>query len=183
MTSPRHLPGATLLAGLVLIAGCGSASSGADTPGTVTAGPATSDSTSPEVSTTPETSVPAASPTASTAGANGRANLVLSGAITQRLTDAPAFCNYYYPSEKRGVVYTVDASSFSLQVSDSEGDGRTVAILNVTAPDAASYTSRPDTPGTLVAKLDRSGARVDVDLRRVASAETVHLSGTIVCAS
>lgn len=178
MTSGRNLIGAaTVFAGLMLITGCNSSSSGAGSAATTGGGSTSVTNSAP--------SYPAVTPTQATTtsatGANGRANLVLSGAVRQRLSDAPAYCNYYYPSEHRGVVYTVDGTNFSLQISDSEGDGRTTAILNVTGPNSASYTNRTDMPGMLIAKLDRSGARLDIDLRKVVSTDTVHVTGTITC--
>ena len=178
MTSTGRFSGtAAVFAGLVLVAGCGSSSSGAGSAATSGVGATTASSSAPPAAaTSPTQSAPA-----SADGANGRANLVLSGAIKQRLKNAPALCNYYYPSEHRGVVYTVEGADYSLQISDSEGDGRTAVILNATGANAASYTSRTDAPGTVVARLDRSGARVDVDLRKVVSTDTVHVTGTISC--
>lgn len=93
----------------------------------------------------------------------------------------PADCAYYYPAMKRGVVYTVSTPDFLLQVSDSEGSGVGVVLLNVNGAHGASYTNRKDMPGTIVAKLDRSQARLDVVLRTVVGANTVHVAGTITC--
>lgn len=174
MTAKRSL---VLLAAIAavppLVAGCGGQRSGGST---ASLSSAAADSAPPVATASPSATAAAAS-----SGANGRATLTFTGAISRRLTGAPATCAYYYPSEKKGVAYTVSTSGFSLQVFDSEGDGRTGAILNATAPQDASYTTRTDQPGTVVAKLDLSGARLDVDLREVVGTTTVHVSGTITC--
>lgn len=164
----RHL---AVLPLVLALGACG----GSD--GSTTASPAPS--TPAPVSTAPLTTAPATTPAA--AKGPGHAKLTFTGEFALTLDRDGAYCNYYYPSERKGVAYSVNATGsepkFDFTASDDEGNGRAIAYLNTPQ---GSYAG-DQRSGSITLSLDRTKATFDFDVRKVVGRQPVHVKGTITC--
>ncbi|HEU0132551.1 MAG TPA: hypothetical protein VFQ85_16320 [Mycobacteriales bacterium] len=157
----------------VTLAACGgSAGDSGAAPAPTTAAPAT---------TTAPTAA-AATPSATTAAGPGHAKLAFTGAFSLTVDRDGAFCGYYYPSTRKGVVYSLrpaagEAGGWDFTASDDEGNGRGIAYLNTAN---GSYAGDART-GTIALSLDRTKATFDFDVLKVVGRTPVHVKGTITC--
>lgn len=143
------------------------------------------DSAAPAATTAaaPTTTAPTtAAPTSAAPGGNGHAKLTFTGAFSATVDRDGAFCDYYYPSQRKGVVYSVrsqpgEAAGWDFTASDDEGTGRGIAYLN-TANGSYAGDARS---GTITLSLDRTRATFDFDVLKVVGRTPVHVRGTITC--